>query len=180
MVSSLDMDLNVDEVEQATRNVLIKEYPLVYTSENAPDQPLGKLVVTASLQSVYSKMWQRAAFIGTLQGTKTAIICLFILWLVRTFLTRHMDTIATYARNLNLDKLKKESLSLNRDQLDNRDPDELDNVVNAINHMRTTLLEDIEQRRTIEMALLAEKEEKLESRRKTAAAEEASRLKVSS
>src|SRR5690606_17401244 len=55
--------------------------------------------------------------------------------------------------------------------------DELDNVVNAINHMRETLLEDIEQRHAIELALLFEKAEKLETRRLKNAAEDASRAK---
>lgn len=176
MASSLDMNLDIEEVEKATRNVLIREYPLLYQAENSPDQTLGKLVVTASLQGVYAKLWERAIFIGTLQGTKTLIISLFILWLVRTLLTRHMETIAGYARQLNIDNLKR-SLRLNRFKAADKIPDELDNVVSAFNQMRESLLEDIEQRRTMELALLSEKEEKMESRRQTAAAEDANRAK---
>jgi signal transduction histidine kinase/CheY-like chemotaxis protein len=176
MASSLDMNLDIAEVEKATRNVLIREYPLVYEAENSPNQTLGKLVVTASLQGVYAKLWERAIFIGTLQGTKTLIISIFILWLVRTLLTRHMETIAGYARQLNIDNLKS-SLRLNRFRATDKIPDELDNVVDAFNQMRESLLEDIEQRRTMEMALLAEKEEKIESQRQTAAAEDANRAK---
>ncbi len=176
MASSLDMELGIDQVDKATQQVLIKEYPLVYSAENAPDQTLGKLIVTASLDSVYQKLYQRAWFIGTLQGTKTLIVSLFILWLVRTLLTRHMDTIAAYARQLNLEKLGI-GLRLNRRKPLDRQPDELDNVVSAINQMRESLLDDIEKRRKMEEALLVEKEEKMASRREKAAAEDANKAK---
>lgn len=156
-------------------NVLVKEYPLVYSDPNTPEQKLGKLVVTASLEGVYSKLWERAGFIALLQGTKTLIVSLFILWLVRTLLTRHMDQVAAYARTLSLDSLTT-PLVLKRRKTD-ENPDEMDRVVNAINQMREQLLEDIEQRRSIEMALLSEKEEKLETRRQKAAAEDANRAK---
>jgi signal transduction histidine kinase/CheY-like chemotaxis protein len=132
--------------------------------------------VTASLDSVYQKLWERAWFIGTLQGTKTLIVSLFILWLVRSLLTKHMDTIARYTRQLNLDKLKI-GLRLNRSKSPHSAPDELDNVVEAINQMRESLIEDIDQRQAMESALLAEKEEKLESHRQKAAAEEANKAK---
>ncbi|MGH1372285.1 MAG: response regulator [Cellvibrionaceae bacterium] len=176
MASSLDMELGIDEVDQATQQVLIKEYPLVYSAENAPDQTLGKLIVTASLDSVYQKLYQRAWFIGTLQGTKTLLVSLFILWLVRTLLTRHMDTIAAYARQLNLEKLGI-GLRLSRRKPIDSQPDELDNVVSAINQMRESLLDDIEKRRTMEAALMTEKEEKLASRREKAVAEDANKAK---
>ncbi len=176
MASSLDMELGIEQVDQATQQVLIKEYPLVYSAENAPDQTLGKLIVTASLDSVYQKLYQRAWFIGTLQGTKTLMVSLFILWLVRTLLTRHMDAIAAYARQLNLEKLGI-GLRLSRRKPVDSPPDELDNVVSAINQMRESLLDDIEKRRTMEAALLAEKEEKLASRRDKAVAEDANKAK---
>ncbi|MAZ87242.1 MAG: hybrid sensor histidine kinase/response regulator [Cellvibrionaceae bacterium] len=176
MASSLDMELGIDQVDKATQQVLIKEYPLVYSAENAPDQTLGKLIVTASLESVYQKLYQRAWFIGTLQGTKTLLVSLFILWLVRTLLTRHMDTIAAYARQLNLEKLGI-GLRLNRRKPLDRQPDELDNVVSAINQMRESLLDDIEKRRKMEEALLVEKEEKMASRREKAVAEDANKAK---
>lgn len=166
---------NGKELEVSPTSVLVKEYPLVYTDPNTPEQTLGKLVVTASLQGVYSKLWERAGFIALLQGTKTLLVSLFILWLVRGLLTRHIETVAQYARQLSLDNLNT-PLKLNRNKTSDH-PDEMDNVINAINQMRETLLEDIEQRHAIELALLTEKEEKLESRRLKTAAEDANRAK---
>lgn len=152
-----------------------REYPLIYTDENIAHQRLGTLTITASLEEIYANLWDRTLATVAIQGTKTLIIALFIIWLVHTLLTRHMETIANFARRLNLDNLST-PLRLNRVKTDNK-PDELDNVASAINHMRETLLEDIEQRHAIELALLSEKEEKLETRRQKLAAEDASRAK---
>ncbi|HSC69332.1 MAG TPA: response regulator, partial [Cellvibrio sp.] len=163
------------ELENKRSQFLVRSYPLVYVDASTPEQQLGVLTVTASLSSIYDKLWERAFFIALVQGTKTLVIALFIVWLVHTLLTRHMKTIANYARHLNLETLTK-PLKLKRLKV-NSTSDELDNVVNAINHMRETLLDDIEQRHAIEMALLTEKEEKLETRRQKNAAEDASRAK---
>jgi signal transduction histidine kinase/DNA-binding response OmpR family regulator len=163
------------DLENKRSQFLVRSYPLVYEDASTPEQQLGTLTVTASLSSIYDKLWERAFFIALVQGTKTLVIALFIVWLLHTLLTRHMKTVAHYARNLNLETLTK-PLKLKRLKVDLA-PDELDNVVNAINHMRETLLDDIEQRHAIEMALLTEKEEKLETRRQKNAAEDASRAK---
>lgn len=163
------------EIDQKPNQFLIITYPLIYEDASTPPQQLGTLTITASLASIYDKLWERALFIAGVQGTKTLLVALFILWLVHTLLTRHMDTIARYARQLNLENLNV-PLRLKRIKVDSNS-DELDNVVNAINHMRETLLEDIEHRRAIELALLSEKEEKLETHRQKIAAEDASRAK---
>src|SRR5690606_9532060 len=94
---------------------------------------------------------------------------------VHTLLTRHIDTIAQYTRQLNLENLKT-PLRLRRMKVDQHE-DELDNVVNATNHMRETLREDIEQRHAIELALPSEKAEKLDTRRLIIAAEAATPAK---
>ncbi|HTF97052.1 MAG TPA: response regulator [Cellvibrio sp.] len=163
------------DLENKRSQFLVRSYPLVYEDVSTPEQQLGTLTITASLSSIYDKLWERAFFIALVQGTKTLVIALFIVWLVHALLTRHIKTIANYARNLNLETLTK-PLKLKRLKV-NSASDELDNVVNAINHMRETLLDDIEQRHAIETALLTEKEEKMETRRQKNAAEDASRAK---
>jgi signal transduction histidine kinase/CheY-like chemotaxis protein len=166
---------NPEDLDTRRNQFVVRSYPLIYEDASTPQQQLGVLTVTASLSSIYDKLWQRAFFIAMVQGAKTLVIALFILWLVHTLLTRHMKTVADYARNLTLETLTQ-PLKLKRSKV-NSAPDELDNVVSAINHMRETLLDDIEQRHAIEIALLTEKEEKLESRRQKNAAEDASRAK---
>ena len=163
------------EIDSKKSQFLVKEYPLTYKDASTPEQRLGTLTITASLASVYDKLWGRALFIGIVQSVKTLLISLVILWLVHALLTRHMEMIAQYARSLNVRGLTK-PLRLLRAK-ENSDPDELDNVVDAINHMRENLLEDIEQRAVIEVALLLEQEEKIETLRQKNVAEDASRAK---
>ncbi len=163
------------EIDSKRSQFLVKEYPLTYEDASTPEQRLGTLQVIASLSSIYDKLWERAIFIAIVQSAKTLLISFFILWLVHALLTRHIEAIANYARNLNLETLTK-PLRLKRISSESGQ-DELDNVVNAINHMRETLLEDIEQRAVIEVALLVEQEEKLETLRQKNAAEDASRAK---
>jgi signal transduction histidine kinase/CheY-like chemotaxis protein len=164
-----------EDIDAHPNQFLIREYPLIYEDVTITSEQLGTLTITASLENIYGRLWDRTFFIVAIQGIKTIIIALFILWLVHTLLTRHIDTIAHYARQLHLDNLTV-PLRLNRVKPDAK-PDELDNVVNAINHMRETLLEDIQQRHAIELALISEKEEKQETRRQKLAAESASRAK---
>ena len=163
------------EIDNKKSQFLVKEYPLNYEDASTPEQRLGTLQVTASLTSIYDKLWERAIFIAIVQSAKTLLISFFILWLVHTLLTRHMEAIANYARNLNLESLTQ-PLRLKRVRSESGQ-DELDNVVNGINHMRETLLEDIEQRAVIEVALLVEQEAKLETLKQKNAAEDASRAK---
>jgi signal transduction histidine kinase/CheY-like chemotaxis protein len=154
---------------------LIKSYPLVYQDESTPPQQLGMLTVTASLSSIYDRLWDRAFFISVVQGGKTLVIALFIIWLVHALLTSHIKVIADYARNVKLENLNQ-PLKLKRYKINNR-ADELDNVVNAINHMRQSLLDDIAKRHAIEVALIEEQEQKLKTEKQKNAAEDASRAK---
>ncbi len=164
-----------EQIAASPNKFVSHEYPLVYSDENTAPQSMGILTITASLEEIYNNLWNRTLFTLAIQGTTVLLTALFIIWLVHTLLTQHMETIANFARRLNLDNLST-PLRLKRVKADDNF-DELDNVASAINHMRETLLEDIEQRHAIELALISEKEEKLETRRQKLAAEDASRAK---
>ena len=163
------------EITRKPSQFMVRNYPLVYSDDSTPEQQLGVLTVTASLTSIYDLLWDRALFTSLVQGGKTLVIALFVIWLVHALLTSHIRVIADYARNLKLDNLNQ-PLKLKRYKVNNR-TDELDNVVNAINHMRQSLLDDIQKRHTIEVALLQEQEQKLQTEKQKNAAEDASRAK---
>jgi signal transduction histidine kinase/DNA-binding response OmpR family regulator len=155
---------------------LVKEYPLSYAAENENSKSLGKLVVTASLDRLFEELSERAVFIGFLQAGVILSIVISILLFIRLLLTRHMETIAAYARELNLNSMGI-ALQLKRKKPLDSPPDELDNVVNAINDMRESLLEDIEKRHQMELVIRSEQEGKRESQRQQNQAEEANRAK---
>lgn len=166
---------NPADYQRRPSQFLTRSYPLVYEDESTPSQQLGKLTVTASLSSIYSRLWDRALFVSLVQGGKTLVIALFIIWLVHALFTSHIKVIADYARNLKLDNLNQ-PLKLRRYKVNDR-ADELDNVVDAINQMRQSLLDDIETRHIIETALLQEQEQKIKTEKQKNAAEDASRAK---
>ncbi len=86
-----------------------------------------------------------------------------MLFFVKIVLLRHLEQVAEYTRRLSVDNLN-EPIMLDR-ELDANSHDELDQLVSAIDQMRHQLIEDLDQRRAIELALIAEKEEKLETRK---------------
>ena len=173
-ISSLSGD--AEQLDEQASKLLVKEYPLIFEDAQTGDQYLGTLYLSASLQTVQSKLWQRVRVVMLLQGGQALVVGLLLLWLVRSLLTRHMDTIAQYARHLNLFNLKAPLKISRMDRSENR-KDELDNIVDAFNQMRQSMLDDLETKQEMEEALLIEKQEKLETRRQKSVAEAASRAK---
>lgn len=133
---------------------LVKQYALTWSNPGQSGErwALGTLTVHASLEGVYARLLDRAATILLGQALKTFVVSVFILAIVQQLLTRHLGTIADYARQLSLSTLDR-PLALQRPRRADAAPDELDQVENAINYMRTTLLEDIGRRQAAELEL---------------------------
>lgn len=168
-------DFKLDDLAIMPSQYVIKKIPLYYQESLGAKNRLGEMTVIASLDDVYKKLWQRSVFSIVVQGLATLAISLFFIFLVYVLFARHIHAIANYTREISLETLHL-PLRLVRRKYDVV-PDELDNVVDAINHMRDTLLDDIEQRQKVEKALSSEREEKFESQRQKEIAEEASRAK---
>lgn len=134
-----------DQAEPMGERQMTRIYPLVYSDINTSEQHLGDLSLVVSLDSVYTKLWQRARFIIAMQFTKSLLVSLAIFFLIRSLFTRHLAHIANYASNLSLRNLNQ-PLQLRRS---NEKNDELGNVVRGFNIMRTSLLRDIEMRRSM-------------------------------
>ncbi|MFZ5756561.1 MAG: ATP-binding protein [Pseudomonadota bacterium] len=131
-----------------------RRYPLAYQNPRQDGQSyaLGTPTVHASLEGVYARLFDRAATILVGQAIKTFIVSIFILAIVQQLVTRHLGTIADYARSLSLSNLNR-PLKLARGGRADREPDELDRVETAINYMRETLIEDSAQRLAAERRL---------------------------
>src|SRR5690554_5017753 len=94
-----------EDIDNKPNQCLVKTYALTYEAASTPQQQPCTLTITASLSSMYDKLWDRALFIAGVQGAKTLLVSLFILWLVHTLFTRNIDPIAQYTRQLNLENL---------------------------------------------------------------------------
>ena len=92
------------------------------------------------------------------------VITLGVLLFLKRLVIRHLEKISGFARNMSLENLSNK-LVLDRIKSNIKVRDELDHVVEAIEHMRQSLIEDLDKRHSIERALIAEKEEKLQHKR---------------
>lgn len=92
------------------------------------------------------------------------VITLGVLLFLKRLVIRHLEKISDFARHMSLENLSN-TLVLDRVKSNIKVRDELDHVVEAIEHMRQSLIEDLDKRHSIERALIAEKEEKLQNKR---------------
>lgn len=125
---------------------LIAAGPHAYSSQMQPPatelekgEILGELLVSASLRGVYQRLWEQAGFIIATQFIKTLVITGVILWLIKYLLTDHLARISSYTRSIRLDQ-DSQPLALDRKSSPENRPDELDNVVHAINQLQENLV----------------------------------------
>lgn len=102
------------------------------------------------------------------------LVVILILFMESLF-ARHLRDMSVYANKLDIGKLH-EGFQLKRGKKAGSF-DELDELTSAFNIMRKKLLEDVKERQVMELTLMAEKEEKLRTRRKQLAAEASDKAK---
>lgn len=117
------------------------------------ENKIGRLRVDATLKGVYQRLQKKVFLILGSQSIKTFFISIFILFIVQYLITRHLVTMAYYARNLGIKNLDH-VLALQRAGGKNGQMDELEMVVDAINGMRVKLLQDIAIQKNQESELL--------------------------
>lgn len=119
---------------------------LIHSFELNRDQgdelKLGQLTLTADLARVHQDMDRRVGIILATQFLQTLFISILIIWIFQFFVTRHLTTMANYAKELSIHNLKR-PLTLNRPDTPGRRQDELGQVTDAINQMRERLNQDM-------------------------------------
>ncbi len=100
---------------------------------------IGRLKVVADVNAIYQTIYDRALMIIATQFIKTMLVSIFVLFIVHHLITRHMETLARWARAANLEMpvqlVKKPERR-----------DELDQVVDSLNAMRSLVIQSMEQR----------------------------------
>ncbi|MCV6590016.1 MAG: ATP-binding protein [Marinobacterium sp.] len=150
--------------EPGQGKTLSRHYQLEHRSREGRLFQLGTLKLVISLEGIYQRLEERVLVILTTQGIKTFLVSIFILFIFHRLITQHLGTMADYARNLTLERLDT-PLTLARRRPQRQD--ELGHVVQSINLMRESLLDDIAQREKTEQALAtlnAELEQRVEHR----------------
>ncbi|MBY4676401.1 sensor histidine kinase [Marinobacterium arenosum] len=141
-----------------------RSYPLEHRAEDGRRFPLGTLKLIISLDEIYQRLEDRVLVILLSQGIKTFLVSAFILTIFYRLVTQHLGTMASYARRLKLDRL---GTPLNLKRSAHHRDDELSQVVDAMNGMRESMLQDMRKREQAEQALArlnAELEQRVEER----------------
>lgn len=139
------------------------------------EAPLGELQLVTDPAPVARKLKQLVVENLLLIVFQAVFISAFLFLYMERILARHLRAISDYAKALQLDRLDRPFAFIDKPR--DRPADELDQVAEALNHMRQQLLDDLKSRELLEKAWQREKEEKLASQRKIVAAEAANRAK---
>jgi len=114
------------------RRAITATFPLHY-EHHGKDELLGRLRVAASLEGVYGRLLRRVKVILLANGIKTFLVIGFALLIFQYMVTRHLVHMAAFVQDL---EVHRQQPPLRLDRPSSRAPDELDLVVNGINHMR--------------------------------------------
>ena len=126
--------------EDVGENLIVRKFPLIYKNSGTNNE-VGRLVVKASMDDVYQRVFDRVTLIIASNLVKTLIVAFFILYIFYMFVTRHLSEISTFLSN---EKPVSDTqvLSLKRKYKKN---DELDLLVDSINKMKINLKEQFEE-----------------------------------
>lgn len=112
--------------------------------------PLGVLNITLDYQGLYKTLFYKALNILATQFIKTFSVSLFMLYIFQRLVTDRLIRMARWAQIFSLDHLDTELKVRTKTPPED---DEIDSVVSAINSMRISLKEDIQQRELAEQNL---------------------------
>ncbi|WP_320174677.1 ATP-binding protein [Maridesulfovibrio sp.] len=131
-------------------NVIEKNFPLVHVIDGKSVE-VGQLRAVADLDNVFKRLRLRVFVVLLTQAVKTFLVALFILMIIHYMVTRHLQTMAEYAQEMDISTLGRELVLKRRKK--NSKPDEIDRVAEAFNEMRLNLIRDIAERKKAEEAL---------------------------
>ena len=131
-------------------HIIGKEYPLEYVNPAGDKRPMGKLVVLASLEGVYQRLWSRVITVLATNMVKTFMASACILAIIYALLTRHLTKMASFTQQL-VPGIDNRPLTLDRRSHQTDKPDELEHVVMAINNLQARVAKDILKQRQAEL-----------------------------
>lgn len=160
-------EAEVSETFQRLRNLfpektIERRYILSIQPSGDFSRELGYLVVTASQTAIIERLWQKLLVIFLMQGVKTLIVSLVILFIIQRQLTRHLLQVIHYLQHLPRRSMQNyRALHLKRAP---HHPDELDTLVSSLN----AILEDLKHYQKSHELQLEQAERELEAQRMNA------------
>jgi len=130
--------------------IIQKEFPLEYVSPTGQKRLMGTLLATASFEGVYQRLWSRVITILATNMVKTFLASACILAIIYFLFTRHLTRMANFTQQLVPGK-QNQLLALNRRSHGMVKPDELEQVVAAINDLQERSVKDVNRRKQAEL-----------------------------
>lgn len=124
----------------------------MFFSHGSRERHIGVLDVYASLEGVHRRLYERLFVVLVTQALKTLLVSMAILAVLHRLVTRHITAIAGYATSIRPRELGTR-LELPNRKADPECPDEIDELVSALNQMRQRLYHDMERRKAVEHQL---------------------------
>ena len=119
--------------EQKQEHSLDKTFPLVYKSPTE-NINVGTLETQVDVDAIYQRLYDKAIIILLSNGIKTFLVAGFILFLVWFNITKHLDKLSQYCKNIDIDH-EYEPLQFDRHEK----IDEFKQVADSINSMQVQL-----------------------------------------
>ena len=102
------------------------------------NEHIADMTIQSTLNNVYNKIYTKAVDTLILNGVKTLLVSAFILFMIYSLFTRHLNSIAHYLSELNLSKIAKK-VDLRNKSKSRGIKDEIDVVVDGITTMQRNL-----------------------------------------
>ncbi|MGO1461661.1 MAG: EAL domain-containing protein [Marinobacter sp.] len=134
-----DSELIMGEIPRGS-DTKSHQFDVIY--EDGDEIKLGELTVTADLNRVYQDLKRKIGIIMATQFLKTFLVSILIILIFQRFVTRHLTTMANYAKDFSLKNLNT-PLTLDRLDTPSHRNDEIGRVSEAINQMRERLNADM-------------------------------------
>lgn len=134
-------DKKVPLIEQGTyanEFDISKQFTLIYQGE-----VVGKLFVAASLDKVYSHLIDKSLLILVSQTIKTMVVSICILLIIYYMVIRHINKIALYTRNIQLNSHNQDLILERRPHPLSKSNDELDELVYLLNKMQRRIVDEL-------------------------------------
>lgn len=132
-----------------------RSFKIVHT-EDDEQFVMGELSVDLMDVEIQKNLIETAKSIAITTTITLMLSSLFILFLLRIWIIRHLKNMADYVQKIDLNHLEYE---LKLERHNSHTKDELDTVVLAINQMRLSLRDDISQRNKLDQELAKHREQ---------------------
>jgi signal transduction histidine kinase/CheY-like chemotaxis protein len=124
-------------------DTIISRFDLSYIY-SGQEVRLGYFEIAADMKPIKALVWKELYSTLLLEGLKILALSLFILFIIHLLITRHLQAMATYTRQLNI-RTNYMPLVLHHRSSVRTDKDELDEVAAALNDVLRNLKESFEQ-----------------------------------